>query len=133
MTVSNINDENPIFQTASRDQSISLPESSVGIIMTMNAIDTDGPLSVPTTFIYSIVYGNNLIGGSHSFSIDSLSGKFLSKYCIFGVIFLMVQKIVYNKLVQLVDDFNGVLGASHSHLLMSQSIFSPFKLIKIMH
>ena len=82
MTVTNINDEDPVFQTSSLDQTISILESITGIIVTLNAMDTDGTLSVPTTFTYSIIYGNNLIGGSHSFAIDPSSGKFHARYYI---------------------------------------------------
>ncbi|KAI6657176.1 Protocadherin-15 [Oopsacas minuta] len=71
----NINDEDPIFSASSVNQIISIPEAMSGVINTLQAMDTDDVLSIPTTFTYSIVYGNNLINGLHSFAIDPTSGS----------------------------------------------------------
>ncbi|KAI6657182.1 Hedgling [Oopsacas minuta] len=68
-----INDEDPIFLSSSTDQSIILSENFTGVVFTVQAEDTDHPL-IATTFTYSIIFGNDQIGGLDSFTIDPTTG-----------------------------------------------------------
>ena len=60
---------------------------ATGVVFTIQAIDIDGPLPVPTTFAYSIIYGNQQLNGIDSFSINPTTGRII--YCLIHLIVLV--------------------------------------------